>query len=94
MGDIPRPDSATSTPRSEREEDPEPPANAGEVKHERTEKDAPLDEPREDVQDVEVVRGTELLVIIQLLAAINQQNNSMIKQNDRIIKLLKGEKDG
>ena len=90
MGDIPRPDEATATPRSEREENPEPPANAGERTHKLTTKEVPLDEPKSDVQDIEVTQGNELLVVIRLLAAINNQQNSIIQQNDRIIKALEG----
>jgi hypothetical protein len=90
MGDIPRPDEATATPRSGREENPEPPADAGERKHERREKEVPLDEPKSNFQDLEVQAGNELIVIIKLLAAINQQQDSIIKQNDRLLKALEG----
>ncbi len=90
MGDIPRPDEATATPRSDREENPEPPADAGERKHELAEKEVPLEEPKSSFQDLEVQTGNELIIIIKLLAAINQQQDSLIKQNDRILKALEG----
>ncbi len=90
MGDIPRPDEATSTPRSERDENAEPPANAGEVTENVEKKEVPLDEPMDVSQDLELIIGNEKLMTIRLLSAINHQNKVLIGQNQEIIELLKG----
>ena len=94
MGDIPRPDEATSTPRSARDENPEPSPTAGEVTENVDQKEVPLDEPQDTEVDLEVIVGNEKLITIRLLAAINHQNKVIIGQNQEVIELLKGNFNG
>lgn len=94
MGDIPRPDEATSVPRSERDENAEPPANAGEVTENVDRKEVPLDKPVDTEVDLTVTIGNEKLIMIRLLAAINHQNKVLIGQNEEIIELLKDNFNG
>ena len=88
MSDIPRPDTATSVPRSERKEDEEGVPPVRNKEQTTSKKDVELDEPKTVAKDIEVVVGNEKLVMIQQLAVINNLVNVLVGQNERIIELL------
>lgn len=92
MADLDRPDEATAFPKppdnGEGEQPQSPPAEPV-VETQRTEKEVDLEEPKDTAEFLKIERtkpGNEQLVMIRLLATINAQLSTIIKQNDRLVK--------